>query len=138
MNANPNTRSLFSSPHLYRNPKQGKLLGVCAGLAEHIHISPRNVRIGMLICVTLTPPPALALYVVLALTLPIRPNEDNSAPPTKEDLDRRIIEDDPDRALTILRDRFRAMERRIIIMESHASGKTADLDQRLRALNKNH
>ncbi|MES2624198.1 MAG: PspC domain-containing protein [Pseudomonadota bacterium] len=61
-------RTVDYKKKLYRNPEEGKLMGVCAGIAEYLEISPFVVRISFLVLFFLTGFPLLfyigALFVL--------------------------------------------------------------------------
>lgn len=43
------SRTSFSSRPLWRDPQQGKLMGVCAGLAEYLNVPVNLIRIMVII-----------------------------------------------------------------------------------------
>ncbi|MGB0368081.1 MAG: PspC domain-containing protein [Flavobacteriales bacterium] len=49
--------------------KQGKILGVCAGLAEHFDLDPTVVRIAFIIFLFMGGS-GILLYLILALVMP--------------------------------------------------------------------
>ncbi len=54
---------------LYRNTQEGKLFGVCAGLADHFNIDPVIIRIGF-VCGVLFAGIGFIPYLLLALIIP--------------------------------------------------------------------
>lgn len=50
----------------------GKLMGVCAGLAETLDIDPTLVRVAAALALLLLGPIAILLYIVAAVTAPER------------------------------------------------------------------
>lgn len=55
---------------LYRLPKQGKILGVCAGLAEYFDMDVALIRIVFVILALATGGSAILLYIILAIVMP--------------------------------------------------------------------
>ena len=58
---------------LYRDPAQGVIAGVCAGIADYLGVERIAVRIAFMIALFLFFPPTLITYIVLAIALPKRP-----------------------------------------------------------------
>ena len=54
---------------LYRNTYEGKIFGVCAGLADHFNTDPLLIRIGF-ICSFLFIGTGLIPYFILAIIIP--------------------------------------------------------------------
>ena len=59
---------------LYRNDRRGKLLGVCAGLADFYDVDRNLMRLGTVIMGWFFPGPIIFLYIVGGLVLPKRPS----------------------------------------------------------------
>lgn len=49
------------------NKVEGKVLGVCAGLADHFDMDPTLVRVGMALAILMTFPVMLFAYFILAM-----------------------------------------------------------------------
>jgi phage shock protein C len=59
---------------LYRNPGEGHVAGVCAGLGDYFGVPARNIRIALVILSIFGFfGPVLVGYIVLAVLLPRRP-----------------------------------------------------------------
>ena len=58
---------------LYRNTRRGKLMGVCAGLADFYDVDRNLMRIGTILLGWFFTMPVLFLYVMAGLLLPKRP-----------------------------------------------------------------
>lgn len=56
---------------LYRLPKQGKIFGVCAGLAEYFDMDVTLMRVVYVLITFATGGAMVMLYVILALILPV-------------------------------------------------------------------
>lgn len=57
---------------LYRLPKQGKIFGVCAGLADYFDMDVALIRVVFVILVLATGGSALLIYIILAIVMPTR------------------------------------------------------------------
>ena len=66
---------------LYRNTKEEKSAGVCAGLAEYFGIDPTLVRLALAFLVLCAGTGVLA-YIVCALVIPEKPDEKPDEIPT--------------------------------------------------------
>lgn len=55
---------------LRRNRREGRLLGVCAGLADYLEVDPIWVRISALILVLVSGGTAVLLYFLIAILVP--------------------------------------------------------------------
>jgi len=58
------------SKTLYRLPKQGKLSGVCAGLAEYFNFDVTIMRLIFVLLAFITNGMAILIYIILAVILP--------------------------------------------------------------------
>jgi len=56
---------------LYRLPKQGRIAGVCAGLADYFDFDVTIIRVLLIISVFITGGAAILLYIILAIILPV-------------------------------------------------------------------
>ena len=56
---------------LYRLPKQGKISGVCAGLAEYFDMDVTLVRVIFVVLAFATGGAIVLLYIILAIVLPV-------------------------------------------------------------------
>jgi phage shock protein C len=73
-NSNPQEPFGPGPTGLYRDPQNGKIAGVCAGLAAYFGMKTGGVRLAfILLSIFWTPLPVLVAYIVLAVLLPARP-----------------------------------------------------------------
>lgn len=58
-----------------RRGEGGVLLGLCAGLGEHLGVDPAVIRLALLLLLFLSPAgmAVVFVYVIFALTLPLEP-----------------------------------------------------------------
>lgn len=112
---------------LYRDTDNGKLAGVCAGIAAHFDFNLKALRlvwgIGFLFFW-----PAV-LYLILALLLPRKPK--NLFVNKAQENFYRGVNRDPKQLFGDLRLRFRDLDLRLQQMEKHVTSKTFDFEQKL-------
>lgn len=125
----------FKSPNphrLYRNRKDGKLAGVCAGIADYVNVDPWMVRVGVVIGFFFFPPVFLIGYAVLWFALKQRPDHLYSNP--EEEVFWRSVTIKPDQTLAGLKAKFRSLDRQIGEMETFIASKEFDLHRQFRDL----
>lgn len=71
--ANRNNFNSINPHRLYRNPSQGRIGGVCAGVAEYYGVPALAVRIGFVFATILLSPLTLFVYAGLVIALPKKP-----------------------------------------------------------------
>jgi phage shock protein C len=116
-NNEPNDRP--SPSRLYRNRRDGVILGVCTGIADYFGVQRWVVRVLWVGGLLMFPPPTIIGYFLLALLLPKAPehlyeNKD-------EEHFWRDVRVDPARKFSELRHKFREQEQRLRGMESYVT-----------------
>jgi len=118
---------------LFKNPREGKIMGVCAGIADYL-----DVRVGVIRFFTIvglfTPLSGIFFigYFILGFVLDAKPMglyEDD----TEEEFWKQTRKA-PDYTAAELRSRFRDIERRTSDMEAYMTSKRFKLERDLRAL----
>ncbi len=130
-------RDPFRSPNphrLYRNTKDGKIAGVCAGIADYVNIDAWIVRVGLIIGLIFFPPVFAVGYVVLWGVLKKRPPHLYENP--EEEVFWRSVTTKPDQTLAGLKTKFRELDRQIVEMETYIASKEFDLHRQFRDLEK--
>jgi len=121
-----NERSLRG---LYRS-RDGVLLGVCRGIAQHFDLSVTWIRLFVVVMLLLTGVwPITGIYLVASLIMkpePVRPFENEE----EQDFYESYV-DSRRRAAESLRKRYRDIERRIRRMEDAVTSKEYDWDRRM-------
>ncbi|HUK58106.1 MAG TPA: envelope stress response membrane protein PspC [Stellaceae bacterium] len=117
---------------LYRDPENGIIAGVAAGIARYFGAEPIAIRLAFVLGLFLFLVPALAAYIVLWIALPQRPpalftNREDEA-------FWRGLANEPDTTLQHLRHRFGDLEVRLRAMESHVASPDFDLHRKFRDL----
>ncbi|WCL54212.1 envelope stress response membrane protein PspC [Gimibacter soli] len=122
-----------SPTRLYKIPREGKLMGVCAGVADYTGVNLTAVRI-LWVVGLFTPINWILLigYFVLGMTLDPKP-EDLYEDVREEEFWRQARKA-PDYTAADLRRRFRELDRRTGDMEAYMTSKSFKLDRELKAL----
>ncbi|MBT8448817.1 MAG: PspC domain-containing protein [Gammaproteobacteria bacterium] len=66
-------KRVIGADKLYRNTRKGKLMGVCAGLADFYDVDRNIVRIATILLGWFFTTPVLFLYIIAGLLLSKRP-----------------------------------------------------------------
>jgi phage shock protein C len=108
-----------SPSRLYRNRRDGMILGVCAGIADYFGVQRWVVRVLWVGGLLMFPPPTIIGYFLLAMLLPKMPehlyeNKD-------EEHFWRDVRVDPARKFSELRHKFREQEHRLRGMEAYVT-----------------
>ncbi|MCF6226495.1 MAG: PspC domain-containing protein [Xanthomonadales bacterium] len=119
-NKNPQRR-------LYRDVDNGKLAGVCAGIAVYFGFNLKSLRLVWGIAFLFFWP--ALIYLVLALLIPRKP-ENLFASEAQENF-YRGVNSDPRQLFGDLRLRFRDLDMRLQKMETHVTSRSFDFDQEL-------
>ena len=122
-----------SPTRLYKDPRRGKIMGVCAGIADYFDIKVGVVRFLTVITALVTGIWFVVIaYFVLGFTLSPKPRdlyEDD-----KEEEFWKQTRKAPDYSAAELRRRFRDVERRTAEMEAYMTSKRFKLERELNAL----
>jgi phage shock protein C len=120
------------SQRLYRDTRNGWILGVCAGFADYFGWNPVLLRVLAVIALCFFPPATFIVYFVLGFALPKKP---------ARFYDRELHDDfwqdvrrSPTNTFHDLRHRFRQMDRRLQRMEAYVTSRRYDLDRQFRDL----
>jgi len=117
---------------LYKNPREGKVMGVCAGIADYLDIKVGVVRILTALSFFVVGPFIFVAYIILGIVLDARPN-DLYEDDTEEEFWKQTRKA-PDYTAAELRSRFRDIERRTSDMEAYMTSKRFKLERELRSL----
>lgn len=117
---------------LYRNPRRGKLFGVCAGLAEYFGFDLTATRVLVVIGALFSFPIVCITYVLLGVLLPRKPVEG----PGSEVYDpvQHKVRSDPHDMLSGVRYRFRDLDARLQRLEKYVTSNRFNLDREFRHL----
>jgi phage shock protein C len=122
-----------SRTRFYRDKQNGKLMGVCAGIADYTGFDVALVRIAFLAAVFLSGGSVLPFYFIAGWVAPRKPRE----------LDYRGAEDrqfwqgvraSPARAARDIRSRFKDIDRRLADIESYVTTENRSLAREIEQL----
>ncbi len=130
--------SPFNDPpvqdRLYRDTRNGKIAGVCAGIADYYSIDANWVRFGCVLAALAFPPAVLVLYALGAFLLPKRP--DNLYKTPEDEAFWKRYRRSPKDTLAEARHRFRQLESRLLRLERHVTSERFELDRQFSDLEK--
>ena len=122
----------LSPNRLYKDPENGMLMGVCAGIADYFGVAPAGVRIAAVIALFLFTVPIFLGYILAGFLLKAKP-AGLYASPEEEDFWRRTRVD-PRRTVSDISQKFREIERRIRAAEAHVTSSEFKLKRDFREL----
>lgn len=121
-------RKSMRNSGLYRS-RDGVLLGVCRGIADHYNLSVFWVRFGLVIVFLLSGFwPVIGIYIVAALMMKPRPVKPIETEEEQEFYDSYV--NSPRNAAQRLRRKFEALERRIRRMEDKVTGRDFEWERK--------
>jgi phage shock protein C len=122
-----------SRTRFYRDKRNGKVFGVCAGIADYTGFDVSLVRVCFLAAVFMSGGSVLPFYFIAAMVTPTKPRS----------LERTDSEDtqfwqgvraSPARAARDIRSRFKDMDRRLADIESYVTTENRSLAREIDAL----
>jgi len=120
-------------PHrLYRNPRNGVIFGVCAGLSEYFGFDLTLTRVLVVISAFFAVPLICVAYVMLGLFLPTR--SPGSAGYVEMDPVERQVRSSPHDTLSGVRYRFRDLDTRLQRLEKYVTSNRYRLDREFEQL----
>jgi len=122
----------YSPNKLYRDPRKGMILGVCAGIADYFGITPLPVRLLAVVALFVFTVPTFLAYFIAAALIPRRPPDLYASGEEEEFW--RSVRTEPTQTVRELRHRFREMERRLRAMESWVTSREFKLNREFRDL----
>ncbi|MGW8367520.1 MAG: envelope stress response membrane protein PspC [Gammaproteobacteria bacterium] len=120
---------------LYRDPGEGMIAGVCAGIADYFGFDPAITRVLVVLAALFFFPFTVVAYIVLAILLPKKPPELGYRNEEEAELDRRVRAE-PHNSLHSVRHRFRELDRRLQNIERYVTSKRFKLDREFDGLDR--
>lgn len=108
-----------SPNRLFRDPRNGIILGVCAGIAGYFGVERWVVRLAAVVALLMFTPATILVYLVLGFILPRAPERLYES--SEEARFWRNVRVDPARSFSELRHRFRGLEHRLRAMEAYVT-----------------
>jgi len=126
--AQPASRTRF-----YRDKRNGKMFGVCAGIADYTGFDVSLVRVCFLAAMFMSGGGVLPFYFIAAMVTPTKPMSLERA-----DVEERQfwqgVRASPARAARDIRSRFKDMDRRLADIESYVTTENRSLAQEIEKL----
>ena len=119
-----------SPSRLYRNRRKGKIMGVCAGIADYFGVSPLPLRIAAILGLVFATFPTLVIYFVAAWVLNDTP-EDLFAS-EEEARFWKSVRTEPSGTARALRHKFRGLEQRLRAVETQVTSSEFALNRKFR------
>src|SRR5689334_10661761 len=128
MTAQPASRTRF-----YRDKRNGKVMGICAGIADYTGFDVSLVRICMIAALFLSSGSIIPVYFIAGWVAPTKPRELDYA--DREDA--RFwqgVRASPARTARDIRSRFRDLDRRLADIESYVTSENRTLSREIEQL----
>jgi len=117
---------------LYRDTREGKILGVCAGLADYFGVETWVVRAIALIALVMFTIPTLIAYFAAPLVIKEKPRDFYGS--RDEEGFWRGVRTEPSETAGALRHKFRDIERRMRAIEAYVTSREFSLNRDFRDL----
>ncbi len=119
-----------TNPHrLFRDRENAMLAGVCAGLANYFGFNRKGVRLVVAVSALAFMPFVIVSYLVLAILLPIKP-EEVIVDPERADFWREVS-NAPSDVFSRVKHRFRELDHRLQRMEAFVTSREFEIDREL-------
>lgn len=122
-----------SRTRFYRDTVNGKVMGVCAGIADYTGMDVTLVRIMMVAAILLGSGSPVVLYFIAGWMTPKKPNDLSYV----DDEDRRFwqgVRQSPTRSARDIRGRMRDIDRRLADIESYVTTENRSLAREIEQL----
>jgi len=127
------TQQPASRTRFYRDKRNGKIFGVCAGIADYTGFDVSLVRVCFLAAVFMSGGSVLPFYVIAAMVTPTKPRElDYYAPEDRQFW--QGVRASPARTARDIRSRFRDLDRRLADIESYVTSENRTLAREIEQL----
>lgn len=122
-----------SRTRFYRDKRRGKVMGVCAGIAEYTGFDVTLVRIGMVAAVFLSSGSILPIYFIAGFVAPERPRELDTSD-SEERQFWQSVRASPTRTARDIRLRLKDVDRRLADIESYVTTENRSLAREIEQL----
>jgi phage shock protein C len=119
-----------SRTRFYRDKRNGKILGVCAGIADYTGFDVNLVRVCMVATVFLSSGSILPFYFIAAFMTPDKPRELAIADREEKQF-WQGVRASPARSARDIRSRFKDIDRRLADIESYVTTQNRSLAQEI-------
>ncbi|MEO0412130.1 MAG: envelope stress response membrane protein PspC [Pseudomonadota bacterium] len=122
-----------SRSRFYLDKRNGKFLGVCAGIADYTGIGAIWIRLALVMMVLFGFAPVILGYFIVAFIATAKPRAHYEEQPEEQEFWRNV-RTRPHTTVRDVRLRFKEMERRLRDMERHVTSGSRRLDREISAL----
>ena len=122
-----------SRTRFYRDKRNGKIMGICAGIADYTGFDVTLVRIGMIAAVFLSSGSILPVYFIAGMVAPDQPRELDTTDLEERDF-WRSVRQSPARTARDIRLRLTDIDRRLADVESYVTTETRSLAREIEQL----
>jgi phage shock protein C len=122
-----------SQTRFYLDKKNGKISGVCAGIADYTGVDPTLIRLGWAIFLLCMGPVAIVAYFLTSWIAPTKPGELYEVDPEQ----RRFwqgVRSNPSRTARDIHSRFRDIDRRLADIEHYVTIENRSLAREIEQL----
>jgi phage shock protein C len=122
-----------SRTRFYRDKRNGKIMGICAGIADYTGFDVTLVRIAMIAAVFLSSGSILPVYFIAGLVAPDKPRELDTADVEETEFWRQVRVS-PTRTARDIRLRLKDIDRRLADIESYVTTENRSLARAIEQL----
>jgi len=127
------TEQPASRTRFYRDKRNGKLFGVCAGIADYTGFDVSLVRVCFLAAIFMSGGSILPFYIIAAIVTPTKPRQFELADREEQQF-WRGVRASPTRTARDIRGRFRDIDRRLADIESYVTTENRSLANEIEQL----
>jgi phage shock protein C len=118
---------------LYRDPRRGRVFGVCAGVSEYFGFDLTATRVLVVIGALFSFPIVVVTYVILGVVLPRKSYEGEGSQAAYDPIQHKV-RSEPHDMLSSVRYRFRDLDSRLQRLEKYVTSNRFTLDREFRRL----
>jgi len=122
-----------SRTRLYRDQRNGKVMGVCAGIADYAGFDVTLVRVCMVAAHFLSGFGTVPFYFIAGFIMPKKPAEFDYAAPEERQF-WQSVRQSPSRTARDIRSRLREIDRRLADLESYVTTENRSLAREIEQL----
>jgi phage shock protein C len=122
-----------SRTRFYRDKRRGKIMGICAGIADYTGLDVTLIRLGLVAAVFLSSGSILPVYFIAGWIAPDRPQEFESSDREERDF-WRSVRVSPTRTARDIRLRLKDIDRRLADIESYVTTENRTLAREIEQL----
>jgi phage shock protein C len=122
-----------SRTRFYRDKRNGKIMGICSGIADYTGFDVSLVRIAMIAAVFLSSGSILPVYFIAGMIAPDKPRELESTD-VEERAFWRSVRQSPTRTARDIRLRLKDIDRRLADVESYVTTENRSLAREIEQL----